>query len=91
MEQEMAEGERSANFWREMIERQKQEQDNRDSSWRERVRSLPQEEQEDKGKGRGSIMPENQQVLTAEQAAWFENLQYASRNAGREQDQGLER
>jgi hypothetical protein len=87
-EQQIAEGRRGGELWQEMIQRQRQEKGDRDSSAPERYRSLPDEKE--KEKGRSLWAPQEQQEHLADNSAWQQQLMDAAQRAGHQQHE-LER
>jgi hypothetical protein len=94
--QEYAERPKEGEGWRGMIERQQREGNAQGGNWRELLRSLPQEQQQEKERGgRGDISPSGtaQPPLTAEvpQQSYQDILREAAQRAVPEQDRAMER
>lgn len=94
--QEYAERPKEGELWREMIERQQREGNTQGGNWRELLRSLPQEQQQDKERGgRGDTSPFGpaQPQLTAEvsQQSYQDMLREAAQRAVPDRGQELER
>ena len=93
---EYAERPKEGELWREMIERQQREGNKQEGYIRELLRSLPNEQQQDKeGRELGDISPFDfaQQMFMADddQPSFDDMLAEASQRGEPEQDLGLER
>jgi hypothetical protein len=87
--QEYAERPKEGELWQEMIERQRREGNNQSGDWRELLRSLPQEQQKDNGRGRGDLTIDP--ALMAEIPSFEDMLREASQRAVPDQGKEMER
>ena len=87
--QEYAERPRDGELWREMIERQRREGTNQGDDRRELLRSLPQEQKQDKG--RGDITHPEPLMADAFPQSYEELLRQASQRAVPDRGKELER
>lgn len=88
--QEYAERPKEGELWHEMIERQQKEGSNQNGYLRELLRSLPDEQQKDKERGRGDNSPFDP-LLAGEMPSYHEMIREASQRAVPVQSQQLER
>lgn len=90
--QEYAERPKEGELWKEMIERQQREDSNRGGNWRELLRSLPDEQQKEKGPGRGDNIHTVEPLMADTfPQSYAEMLREASQRAAPDQSQELER
>lgn len=88
--QEYAERPKEGELWQQMIERQQKEGGNQNGYLRELLRSLPDEQQKDKERGRGDNSPFDP-PLTSEMQSYDAMIREASQRAVPDQSQQLER
>lgn len=88
--QEYAERPKEGELWQQMIERQQKEGGNQNGYLRELLRSLPDEQQKDKERGRGDSSPFDP-ALTAEMQSYDAMIREASQRVVPDQSQQLER
>lgn len=84
---QLAEGRRGGELWQEMIQRQRQERESQDNSVRERLRSLPQEQEKAKEQGLFAPANDNSPVVEASNAAWLDQLREAAQRGGQQQNE----
>lgn len=89
-ESHLAEDRRAGETWQEMIQRQRQDKENLDEWMRERLRSLPQEQQKDKEQSLFTPANDNSPNIEATNTAWLAELRDASQRGGHQQNE-LER
>jgi hypothetical protein len=87
--QEYAERPREGEQWREMIERQRREGTNQGDGQRELFRSLPREQQQDKG--RGEVIHLEPLLADTSPQSYEEMLRAASQRASPGPEYGLDR
>lgn len=88
--QEYAERPKEGELWHQMIERQLKEGGNQNGYLRELLRSLPDEQQKDKERGRGDSSPFDSSPV-AEMQSYDAMIRAASQRAVPDQSQQLER
>jgi hypothetical protein len=88
--QEYAERPKEGELWHQLIERQQKEGGNQDGYLRERLRSLPDEQQKDKEQERGDSSPFDSSPV-AEMQSYYAMIREASQRAVPDQSQELER
>jgi hypothetical protein len=89
-EVQMAERPKEGELWHEMIQRQQKEGNDRNSSSRELLRSLPLEQQQERKQEKSNVQFD-QPLMVENQQSYHDMLRDASRSVGHEHDRGMDR